>query len=41
MEYMIQMKWNASIRFDNVEDYIPSNNDHDNKIKKVKKFNRE
>lgn len=32
-------KSNASIKFDNVEDYIPSNNDHDNKIKKVKKFN--
>lgn len=32
-------KSNASIRFDNIEDYVDSNNDHDNKIKKIKKFN--
>lgn len=32
-------KSNASIRFDNIEDYIPPEDEHENKIKKVKKFN--
>ena len=32
-------KSNASIRFDNIEDYVTSSDDSDNKIKKIKKFN--